>query len=199
MTTATVLVMLVLGAMTLGPAARAASRTTSGNIPLMAIQPSTTTSTFSENASTVDISMGLSAGPSIAGPPAGTPTEPSVGPAPVMVSPTESTIPAGSVTINSNSLSGFTVQVATANGTALSSSMGILKSADSGNNSVIAYTVNFGGVPLNFAGGSAMGMNTNKPTPAGGLKIPVTVTLHLSPLLQAGTYGDVLKFTTQGK
>lgn len=197
-------VSLGLAAMTLGAIASVVAQpfhgrdplpANTGKIPLLAIQPSVTTLTPSTDAANVDISLDFSAGqitPTTAGTtPAGT--------SPVLTLPIETTIAAGSVVVQSNSVTGYTVQVQSNNGAAMGTSTGVLISREAGNRNAIIYTVSLGSQKVSFSNGVGTWVNATGPTPAGGIKLPVMVTVRLSPFLQAGAYSDVLSFITKGK
>ncbi|MGO8921225.1 MAG: hypothetical protein ACLQJR_35525 [Stellaceae bacterium] len=191
--TVTFLLSFGLAAVTLAPVASAGSGTgTTGKIPLQGISSPSVVVTPTVDSTNVDISAGFSSAPTIPG-------GASVGPGAITALPTETTIPAGTVIVKANSLNGFTMQVQTRNGASIGASTGVMMSREPGNNNVITYTLNLSGQGVPFNNGVAMGMNADGPTPPGGLKVPVTVTVRLSPYLQAGTYSDVLSFVTKGK
>lgn len=185
--------LIVLAAIAAAVTANGGSATVSkGSITVQGVASPSIVVTPPANSTNVDLSAGFSTLPAMA-------DAPSLGPTPVMPLPTEATIPAGTVVVRANSLNGFTMMVQSGNGAALGASTGIMASREPGNNNVIRYTVNLGGRGIAFSNGVATGMDRDGPTPPGGLKVPVTVTVHLSPLLQAGTYSDVLSFVTRGK
>jgi hypothetical protein len=178
-----------------GAASAAVADGRSGSIVLRGVSQPTVVATPSAGATTVDITANLPISPTTTAP-AGVGAS---APSPVVPTPTETTIPAGSIVVKANALNGFVMKVTTSNGAAAGASTGIMMSRQPGNNDVIVYTLNLSGQSVPFSAGVATGMDRNGPTPPGGITVPLSVTVHLSPYLQAGTYTDVLSFDIKGK
>jgi hypothetical protein len=209
---ASILVPLVLGAVISAHAASAGPGTpTTGKIVLtgvseqaISIVVSPASPTSGTVSTTVDISNVLSSAfsaqsinaGSASAPAAGTPVAASSGPAPVAVQPIVRTINVANVTLRSNPLKdySYTTHVQSLNGKRVGMSTGVLKSNDAGNSNAVIYTVNFGGRNVTFNDGVGAGPEGTMKAGSGAVTLPVTITLHLSPFLQAGAYTDVLSF-----
>ena len=210
---ASLLALLGLAAVILAPIASAqVGATTTGKIVLkgVAVGPGLSITFTAPGAgggsggfSTVDLSNVLSSVFSsqlINTATAGASVGSSVGPAPVTVLPVEKTVTLGNLSVKSYPFKDYvyTTSVQSLNGKMIGSSSGVLTSRDAGNNNAVVYTVTLGGRDVSMNGGVGAGPNGTLKAGSGPVDLPVSITLHLSPLLQAGTYSDVLSFNIAG-
>ena len=106
--------------------------------------------------------------------------------------------PIANLTERSNRKAGYTVTLTSLNAGLTGNSLFLADTAGGPGTDLIAYSLTYNGVIVNFANGSALLTDSNGRTSGSGIVKSLTVTISPS-WLSDGTYADTLTFTIAAK